>query len=136
MFYQRLPPTIQCNLFRAKSKLSLEELATLADDFMTSVSVVHPTIAKLTEKSEMYTLAELVSKLALQVSALQERVNNFHRRSQSPRYHRNRSRSTSRGRPKQTPGFCFYHYRFGQDAKECTQPCTFLPAPLNEMSGR
>ncbi|XP_076030418.1 uncharacterized protein LOC143018718 [Oratosquilla oratoria] len=100
LFYQRLPPTIQGNLFSAKNKLSLEELATLADDFMASVPVARPTIAKLTKQSKTQALAELVSKLALQVSALQEQVNNLHRRPPSPRYHRNRSRSTSRGRPK------------------------------------
>ncbi|XP_076069937.1 uncharacterized protein LOC143041775 [Oratosquilla oratoria] len=59
LFYQPLPPTIQGKLFSANTKLSFEELATLADDFMASVPVARPTIAKLADQSE------LVSKLAL-----------------------------------------------------------------------
>ncbi|XP_076069190.1 chromosome alignment defect 1 [Oratosquilla oratoria] len=66
LFYQRLPPTIQGNLFSAKNKLALDELATLADDFMASVPVARPTIANLADQSATQALTELVSKLTLQ----------------------------------------------------------------------
>ncbi|XP_076036947.1 uncharacterized protein LOC143022564 [Oratosquilla oratoria] len=80
LFYQCLPPTIQGNLFSAKNKISLDELATLADDFMASVPVARPTIANLADQSANLALTELVSKLTLQVSALQEQVASLHRR--------------------------------------------------------
>ncbi|XP_076049410.1 uncharacterized protein LOC143030093 [Oratosquilla oratoria] len=66
LFYQRLPTTIQGNLFSAKNKLSLDELATLADEFMASVPVARPTIANLADQSATQALTELVSKLTLQ----------------------------------------------------------------------
>ncbi|XP_076049278.1 uncharacterized protein LOC143029953 [Oratosquilla oratoria] len=68
LFYQRLPTTIQGNLFSAKNKLSLDELATLADEFMASVPVARPTIANLADQSATQALTELVSKLTLQES--------------------------------------------------------------------
>ncbi|XP_076067653.1 uncharacterized protein LOC143040445 [Oratosquilla oratoria] len=66
LFYQRLPTTIQGNLFSAKNKLSLDELATLADEFMASVPIARPTIANLADQSATQALTELVSKLTLQ----------------------------------------------------------------------
>ncbi|XP_076030459.1 uncharacterized protein LOC143018763 [Oratosquilla oratoria] len=66
LFYQRLPPTIQGNLFSAKNKLALDEIATLADDFMASVPVARPTISNLADQSATQALTELVSKLTLQ----------------------------------------------------------------------
>ncbi|XP_076056878.1 uncharacterized protein LOC143034550 [Oratosquilla oratoria] len=70
LFYQRLPTTIQGNLFSAKNKLSLDELATLADEFMASVPVARPTIANLADQSATQALTELVSKLTLQIEEL------------------------------------------------------------------
>ncbi|XP_076028386.1 uncharacterized protein LOC143017482 [Oratosquilla oratoria] len=70
LFYQRLPTTIQGNLFSAKNKLSLDELATLADEFMASVPVARPTIANLADQSATQALTELVSKLTLQAPAI------------------------------------------------------------------
>ncbi|XP_076047340.1 uncharacterized protein LOC143028866 [Oratosquilla oratoria] len=84
LFHKRLPPTIKVNLFSAKNKLLLEELATLADDFIASVPVARLTIAKIADQSATQELTELVSKLTLQVSALQEQVANLHRRPPSP----------------------------------------------------
>ncbi|KAG0727286.1 hypothetical protein GWK47_034964 [Chionoecetes opilio] len=39
LFYQRLPPTIHLNLLSIRSKLSHEEVAELADEFMASLPV-------------------------------------------------------------------------------------------------
>ncbi|KAK8388471.1 hypothetical protein O3P69_020453 [Scylla paramamosain] len=37
LFYQRLPPDTQRCLFTVKNKLSVDELATLADEFMATL---------------------------------------------------------------------------------------------------
>ena len=37
LYYQRLPTAIQSNLFNVKNKLTIDELAKLADEFMTTI---------------------------------------------------------------------------------------------------
>ena len=34
------------------------------------------------------------------------------------------------------PGLCKYHSTFGDQARKCTPPCNFQPAPGNEQAGR
>ena len=41
------------------------------------------------------------------------------------REHRPRARLRSTGRGHGTDGFCWYHWRFGTDAKKCEAPCAF-----------
>ena len=142
LFYQRLPPTIQRNLFTVKSKLSIDELAELADEFLQSIpgdqvaSVnTGPTISKIQSPPDAQ-LAELISKLTLQVNSLknevatlQIQVNNLSKQSRHSRSHSRRRfqpRSPSAGR-----NICFYHKNFGVKARKCDPPCTFNGSSLN-----
>jgi len=136
LFYQRLPPALQRNLFSVKDKLELNDLAQLADDYMTSIPAEPPsTVATVTEATGTQQLVHLVSQLALEVSALKEQLHASQRqRSSSPRRPRHRSRSSSR--PTHTSGVCYYHSRFGSDAIKCTQPCTFGTQSSNGTGGR
>lgn len=135
LFYQRLPPALQRNLFSVKDKLPLNDLAQLADDYMDSIPKDSlPSIANVTSTPDTHQLAQLVSQLTLQVNALQARLDSSQRRrSWSPRH--SRSRSRSRDRPTRTPGVCWYHDRFGSEAIKCVQPCTFNDSPLNGTGG-
>lgn len=47
LFYQRLPPSIQRNMFTIKDKLPLEDLARLADEVM-DIMPPEPTISNIT----------------------------------------------------------------------------------------
>ncbi|XP_050707626.1 uncharacterized protein LOC126992843 [Eriocheir sinensis] len=134
LFYQRLPPHIQQGLFTVKNTLSLEGLAKLADDFLaSSPAAPQPTVSSVADTTGVQQLAALVSQLSLEVSALKEEVRGRpRRRSPSPHPHRRRSRSDSR--PRRTPGVCYYHNRFGRDARKCTSPCTFQDS-LNSPGG-
>ena len=136
LLYQRLPPGLQRNLFSVKDKLSLDDLAQLADDYMASTPAEPlPSVATVTSGSDTQHMAHLLAKLTLQVNTLSERLDSIQRRrSPSPRSlspRRPRQRSRSRDRSGHTPGVCFYHNRFGNAAIKCTKPCTFTGQELN-----
>ena len=141
LFYQRLPPALQRNLFSVKGKLSLDDLAQLADDYMASTPA-EPSIAAVTAPPDTQ-LAHLITQLTLKVNSLEAQLtqrvksleerlsDSFQRRPRSPSPRRFRQRSPSRNR---TPGVCYYHDRFRENAIKCTKPCSFSGQPLN-MTG-
>ena len=109
LFYQRLPPALQRNLFSVKDKLSLNDLAQLADDYMASTPAEHPpSVATVSSTSDTQQLVHLITQLTLKVNSLEERLSDTQRyhppphRSRSPRPYR-RSRSGSRGSRSRTP---------------------------------
>lgn len=129
LFYQRLPADIQRALFCVKDKLSLEDFAKLADDYMSTVQTQKPLVAHVTapaaaaapaSTSDMLRLTELVSQLTLQVNSL---TNRMEKQERKPRP-RERSRSKSRQR---TYELCWYHYTYGAKAKKCNEPCDYKP---------
>ena len=130
LFYQRLPPAPQRNLFTVRDKLPLNDLAQLADDYMASTPAEPSTsITAVTASSDTQQLAQLITQLTLKVNSLEERLSDSLRqrpRSPSPRRFRQRPRSRNR-----TPGVCYYHEHFGDDAVKCTKPCSFSGQPLN-----
>ena len=143
LFYQRLPVATQRSLFSVKSKLSVEELAQLADDFMATLPP-DPSVASVTAKPEADShLVELVSKLALQVADITRKLDSRQRydaqRSRSPRRFSRRPRSSSRPASASrasasASGPCYYHRKFGTDAHRCRSPCTFATPILNQSS--
>ena len=146
LFYQRLPTDIQRNLFSVKDKLTLEDLAQLADDFTTTVhtdkTVAHVTASQPSASasaaaapaatSDMLRLTELVSQLTLQVNSLTNRLDNQERQSRS-RDSRPRSRSRSQSRPSKYQ-ICWYHYTYGPSAKKCNEPCDYKSNSSSENS--
>ena len=126
LYYQRLPTVIQNSFFAVKDKVSLEELAQLADDFMSTVPnqptishVAAPTTAPTVDDYKR--LTDVVSQLTLQVNSLSQRLET-RERSRSRDHFRRRSRSSSRPRKK---FFCWYHHMFGEKANRCTEPCDY-----------
>ena len=83
LFYQRLPPAIQQNLFTVKTKLKIEELAELADEFIQSIpgdkissSSTNSSINQV-QPPQVTQLVELVSKLTLSLKSLQSQVSSL-----------------------------------------------------------
>lgn len=71
-----------------------------------------------------FNISLLVSQLALKVDALKEQLHNQNRQCfSSPWHYHQRSRSSSS--PRHSPVVCYYHKRFGQDARKCTKSCSF-----------
>ena len=141
LFYQRLPPTIQRNLFTVKSKLNIDELAELADEFLQSIpgdqiSSIHPSPpVNQVKTNQEAQLVELITKLTLQMNSLQNQVNSLQTQvnsfsNQSRRSH-SRHRSNYRSPSTDRNGLCYYHAKFGEKAKKCEHPCSFRSTSLN-----
>ncbi|XP_064458869.1 uncharacterized protein LOC135369138 [Ornithodoros turicata] len=146
LFLQRLPPTVQMILTSA-STLSLPELALLADKVMEvaphSISAIPPAAitnppirphpqacppTALPPADPIVQLREDLERLSAMVASA------VAPRSPRPRHRSPRrfgSRSSSRRRsPRRTAedppiGPCWYHQRFGTEARRCTRPCTW-----------
>lgn len=71
--------------------------------------------------SDFQRLCTQVNELSQQLAALSSGNNNNQRSGSTDRRSRSRSRSQSRR------GECWYHFRFGKEAKKCTKPCTYKP---------
>ena len=145
LFYQRLPPAIQRNLFTVKNKLNIDELAELADEFLQSVpgdqitSVSTSNSVSQTPTPQSNQLIEMISRLTVQLNSLQNQVNSLQTqvtnmsqvsrrsRSHSRNYQRHHVRSPSTSRN----GMCYYHKKFGAKAQKCDHPCKFNHPSLN-----
>ncbi|XP_064474419.1 uncharacterized protein LOC135388657 [Ornithodoros turicata] len=146
LFLQRLPPTVQM-ILTSTSTLSLPELALLADKVMEvalhSISAIPPAAitnppirphpqacppTALPPADPIVQLREDFERLSAMVASA------VAPRSPRPRHRSPRrfgSRSSSRRRsPRRTAedppiGPCWYHQRFGTEARRCTRPCTW-----------
>lgn len=122
LFLQRLPANVRMVLASTPDTANLEDLAQLADKI---AEVAAPSIAAVSTPQ----LTEELERLRAEVASLKGIVKSLpqytsHRRSRS------RGRDQSRGRspspqPPSEPPICWYHRRFGNDAKKCSQPCSF-----------
>ncbi|KAJ8719791.1 hypothetical protein PYW08_011966 [Mythimna loreyi] len=77
-------------------------------------------------------IEEKIDALAREIAELktkQQSHPNYRRRSFNRRYSRSRSRSSSRpnhDRARNTQSaICFYHRKFGKEARRCTRPCSY-----------
>lgn len=140
MWTNHLPPHVRSVLAVSDSfstKTALDELALLADKMMetsssTQISAVASTSAQAHSTSDAQFLVEEIRKLSFEVAALKASAQNNQQQYQPYRRPFNRqSRSTSRNDSRdrsrsETPSpYCYYHRRFGKDARRCTTPCTF-----------
>ncbi|XP_071810876.1 uncharacterized protein [Apostichopus japonicus] len=127
LFLQRLPISAQTILATSDS-LDIGQLAVIADRILEVNQT--PTIAPVqsqasaTASSEIEELRLMVSTLSAQVKELSD---GLARRSRSPNRSvfntGNRQRSSSRRRFDQKGSLCYYHWRFGKEAKKCQDPC-------------
>ena len=124
LFLQRLPANVQMVLAPADASMELEQLADMADKVMevatptvSAASDIH-TVAAIADNSEVRQLREEISRLASLVDSLITRP----RRCDSSR----QRRSASPALPTSSQDtLCWYHAKFGENAKRCKQPCTW-----------
>lgn len=130
LWMQRMPAHIQTVLSASSEKL--DQLAIIADKV---AEVVQPSAICATsragtslERSDITT-----ATLAKQVEELTRQVAELSRERKVPKF---RGRSSSRPRNgNYSSSVCFYHNRFGDKARKCTKPCTYVqqknPSPLS-----
>ncbi|XP_032664102.1 uncharacterized protein LOC116840887 [Odontomachus brunneus] len=110
----RLPTTMQA-ILATRTQDRLEDVAEQADR-----------IQEVTVRSvnEVKTAPDDPSPMAHQIRQLTDQVAAMARRLEQTPRPRNRNRSQSREKNKRDH-LCFYHRKFGQQARKCTQACNF-----------
>ena len=113
LFLQRMPGNIRMVLASTADTVSLEELATLADKV---IDVAAPSIAAVS----IPPIPSDVEQLRAEVARLKDVVTSLSK----SRLPRRAGRSPS-PRPPTDPSLCWYHQRFGTDARKCRPPCSW-----------
>lgn len=138
LFFQRLPPNVRMVLASTPDGTGLEQQADLADKVM---EVAAPPTA-IASVSTPPPLATEVDQLREQVSRLSMLVHNLSRTRSSSRSSNRPSRRPSTppadsaetsDSPDDQETLCWYHRKFGSQAKRCRSPCS---RKLNFQAGR
>ena len=121
LFLQRLPPNVRMVL-ASSDTADLEKLAQLAD------KIVEVAIPPIQSVATTYPPTTEFDQLRQEISDLKHIVEGLHL------HHRRQRRSSSRApTPRSsrasTPttnsdSMCWYHHRFGDQARKCQQPCS------------
>lgn len=138
LWLQRLPAEIQTIL--SVSSESLDNLAKLADKIAEvrsdplgisamSRSASTPTHSVPETRKTSIDSSDTIAELRAEISALGKQVERLSRQNFQKGYHKRRSskspfRNKSMNKqPNDT--YCFYHSKFGKNARKCTPPCNF-----------
>ena len=137
LFLQRLPTNAQLILAPTSDTVSIDQLAIVADKIMevtpsanqiaTAAVLPNPT----PEVSETTDLRKKIDQLTKQVHALESRLRSRSKQrssSRDNRFKKGRSRERRPNSPITTPhegNDCWYHWRYGDKAHKCTQPCSY-----------
>ncbi len=151
LFLQRLPMKAQLILASSADTVSIDQLATLADKIL-EVALPTPSVASISpgpSSSNHSDPAKVISDLQGQINNLATQIQALTNQFQSqPRFcgrsksrspgRRNSSFSRSPNRQNQNHPFCWYHWKFGSNARHCNPPCTFTSAnpPTNTPSSQ
>ncbi|XP_069361491.1 uncharacterized protein [Maniola hyperantus] len=123
----RLPHNLQ-TIIASQANLSLQELADLADRVHdiapASPQVAATSVSRL--EATIDTMARQITELTKQVSALAT-AGHDRSRSRCRQTSRQKSRTPSHRSQSNYRKFpvCWYHHKFGDNAKRCTRPCDF-----------
>ena len=122
LFLQRLPANVQMILASADT-MTINKLADMADRIMEAAT---PTISSVSGSQEGGDLRRIIREEV--AAAFKERSRpQFSSGGNRGKRNRSRRRSPSRVRARQEAndeGVCWYHQRFGDDARKCRPPCT------------
>jgi len=131
LFLQRLPQNVRVVMASSEEKLSVQELATMADAIMGAITpqTIQTVGSEHSQSSDIVSLTKQVNQLSLLMNEVlqQQKSSRDNSRSRSPsklRSSNSENRSVSKHRTDNN-GICWYHQKFGNQAKRCLQPCTF-----------
>ena len=122
IWLQRLPETTQAVLRVLADTIDVHELATKADQLfdITKSSTTSVMTIKKDNPSELQLIQEQIQTLNAEIAAI--------RRDRGRSYGQQSNRNpSSKGKEHQDPEICFYHRRFGKEARRCRSPCKFSP---------
>ena len=107
LFLQRLPSNVHMVLASTPDTGSLNDLAQLADKIM---EVATPSVSSVHTSTEFEHLRQEVAELKMLIQTLKQPKRRFHGHSSSPA-------------PPRQQVLCWYHSKFGDNAKKCKPPC-------------
>lgn len=120
LFLQRLPVNVRMVLASADASMDLNKLADMADKVMDVSSLAIAAISdSRPDNSDLAQLREEVARLADLVNSLASQEHPRRRRS-TPQSHRSLSPAPSTDDP-----LCWYHAKYGPEAKKCKDPCSW-----------
>ena len=140
LWLQRLPRQAQLVLQSHSASTPLDELANIADRLLELVpaqnvfSTAHnmfPTAQNIFSSPQNVCAAAApsappLSSLEKMLSSLSERLEKLETAVKNNSYsNRGRSRSRSRSQNNRSDGICYYHHKFGAEARSCRSPCKF-----------
>ncbi|CAE1227213.1 unnamed protein product [Acanthosepion pharaonis] len=137
LWMDKLSPQTSQILVSLPGDLDLQRLAEIADKIYenkppgtASATPLQPIVSSVCESQELSKIKDCIAELTSQLQALQTAMhqqnrtpNNFTSRPRPSHHTRRRSRSTSRSRP--IFNTCWYHFKYGQQARHYTKPCNF-----------
>lgn len=116
LWLNRLPPYAQAAIIA--TKVPIADKLKIADSIVDSIGTA---AGQLNEVATTQVPQDDISNLKSEIAALTQRLD---RALSSNRRDRSRSRSRNR-RSTGESKLCWYHAKFGKDAKTCRQPCSF-----------
>lgn len=132
LWFDKLKPNMIQILASLPGEIELQKLSEIADKIAENEPIV-PMYSSTQEYANpdfkvLKDVTEQMERLTLQVRNIQDMVrrsrNEFKKPNQPHERYRN-NRSYSRHRHKSVNAICWYHRRFGSDARKCTQPCNY-----------
>ena len=136
VFLEQMPSNIRAILAMSNVE-DLQELANLADKVSEAAQPFDYRVASASAgqsapfgtapvSAQLDPLSSLTEILIKQFEKLSDEIKNIKSSSQSRGRSNSRTfRRRSRSRSNNTSSRCFYHQRFGKNAKKCTQPCSW-----------
>lgn len=134
LWLNKLPSSLQACIIAVENSHSQEEVFTIADRIHDSTA--SSKISAVTRNSESHSntqsLQRMVEDLQAKLSRLESRMSRSTDRNRSNSQQRNHNRNFSRKRSSSNQGSknrqtthnrCWYHRKFGTDAKKCIPPC-------------
>ena len=141
----RLPPAVQATLATQSDTVPLDAITTMADTVHEIIS--NNRVASVSTPDFSRQLETRLDRQDKVLADLQQRIESLCRASSQDRRSRSQHRSRdsshrdrSSSRSSQPDDVCWYHHRFGKDAKSCREPCKFAlnsnPSSRSENSQR
>ncbi|KAH0821168.1 hypothetical protein GEV33_001623 [Tenebrio molitor] len=131
LFLQQMPSSIQPILV-AVMEIDLDQVAMVADKILeaTTRNTSSTPQGQSTSTSEGDTLGAVIRRLEKMEQQLKQLGNQRHERERS----RGRSQTRSRETPDTDTGkYCWYHYKFGDRARQCNDPCVYSKNARSEQ---
>lgn len=124
IWMQRLPTRIQ-ELLSVAEGVAIDKLAELADKALerTLPAIASVDVHTVDTSTTQTSVLSAIENLTQQIQRLTSGQGRNSRARFRPRT-RSNSRSAARDKSR-TPKFCFYHKKFGKNARNCTQPCSW-----------